>query len=163
MSKSDRAIITEQCAELEQLKAEKASNVVIIASLREEVERLKGTEQTKGESSCKEDDGCPTEKAVLQREWRSMKDDLHKLMSAGPTLYGENQALRTRLEQAEVEVERLADVKTLIQEYPLTAAGMVQLSARCEAAEWKVDAIMKALNGEHLTLEAIHKLEEILK
>lgn len=31
------------------------------------------TETPQGDSICQESDGCPTEKAVLQREWRRMK------------------------------------------------------------------------------------------
>ena len=35
--------------------------------------------QERGDSICHDDDGCPTEGAVLKREWRAMRDTLARI------------------------------------------------------------------------------------
>jgi len=106
--------------QLEELRAEVKAYREVEDSLQKEIKRL-----DKEVASLTQE----LEEARSMIQWeRGAKNGAYELIEQQDKLKAENAALRE-------EVERLADVKTLIQEYPLTAAGMVQLRARVEAAE----------------------------
>ena len=49
-------------------------------------------EQERGDSACKEDDGCPTERAVLQRFWRETQTDIRKMREGALSQYVEGRS-----------------------------------------------------------------------
>lgn len=56
----------------------------LLAALQQENERLKQSQTVENVSDgpCKEADGCPTETAVLKREWRKQRTLLRELIEA---------------------------------------------------------------------------------
>lgn len=55
-------------------------------------EALAQPEQERGDSVCKEDDGCPTERAVLQSFWRETQTDIREMREDALSQYVEGRS-----------------------------------------------------------------------
>lgn len=100
---------------------------------------LEDVERVAADGLCQEDDGCPTEKAVLQREWRTLRAQLAERERAFNRLEHEN------LERAEAVIMQAANCRSLADALKaLTQAARISggvagadsnLMAACEKAE----------------------------
>lgn len=107
--------ITEECRDMRKALRHPMRKIGIIA--RAALAQSEGEVERGDPISCREYDGCPTEGAVLRREWRQLRADLDRVTRERQQMQHERDEYHAEMQQRGAERDRLREEnERLLQE-----------------------------------------------